>query len=105
MIMQRWIDKVVQFVVEQYAPEQIVLFGSCAKGKQTLDSDVDLLIVKDTDLPRAYRGLEVVSYLKRFPVKFDLLFYTPSELECRMAAEYSFIHTIFKTGIILYKKH
>jgi predicted nucleotidyltransferase len=102
--MQLWIDKAVPIIVEYYAPDQIILFGSCAKGEQTLCSDVDLLIVKDTDLPRAYRGLEVVSYLKRYPIKFDLLFYTPGELDCRMSTRDSFIESILGTGIILYQK-
>ena len=102
--MQPWIDKAVRIVVEHYAPDQILLFGSCARGDSTQGSDVDLLIVKDTDLPRAYRGLEVINHLKRYPIKYDLLFYTSGELENGKRTENSFLHSILKKGKILYQK-
>lgn len=103
-MMHNWIDKVVKIIVDYYDPDQIILFGSYAKNKQTLQSDIDLLIVKETTLPRFYRGGEISNYLHRYPVKFDLLFYTPGELEQKMALKYSFIDSILKNGILLYKK-
>ena len=36
----------LQMLVAQFHPEQVILFGSYAYGKPTLDSDVDLLVVK-----------------------------------------------------------
>jgi predicted nucleotidyltransferase len=100
--MQNWIDKAVLIINEQYAPDQIILFGSCAKGTSTSQSDVDLLIIKDTELPRAYRGLEVVRFLERYPLKFDLLFYTHDEINSRASTAHSFMDSILKTGLTLY---
>jgi predicted nucleotidyltransferase len=39
-------------IVGKYQPRMIVLFGSYAWGEPGPDSDVDLLIVKDTDNTR-----------------------------------------------------
>jgi predicted nucleotidyltransferase len=101
--MKRWIDRAVQIIVEYYAPDRIILFGSYAQGTQTPRSDIDLLIIKETHLPPAYRGREVTEALTRYPVKFDLLFYTSDEVQARLAEEHSFMDTVFKTGKILYQ--
>jgi len=45
-----------QRIAEQFRPERIILFGSWARGTQTPDSDVDLLvIVREAPDPRALR--------------------------------------------------
>ncbi|MCL2319508.1 MAG: nucleotidyltransferase domain-containing protein [Treponema sp.] len=40
------IDKIVSLIVSLVSPDQIVLFGSYARGDNTSKSDIDLLIVK-----------------------------------------------------------
>ena len=56
----------LQVLVEQFRPEQVILFGSYAYGEPTPDSDVDLLVVKEianssvsdaTSIRRAVRHL------------------------------------------------
>lgn len=102
--MREWVDKAVDAIVALYDPDEIVLFGSYAENRQTLQSDIDLLIVKDTNLPRRHRGLELIRHLKRYPVKFDLLFYTHSEVERAVMTEHSFIASILDTGTVLFRK-
>ena len=46
MITEAQIQAVVQRIVEGYAPDRIILFGSYAYGTPTEDSDLDLLIIK-----------------------------------------------------------
>ena len=40
------IDKIVALIVSLVSPEQVVLFGSYARGEITKKSDIDLLIIK-----------------------------------------------------------
>jgi predicted nucleotidyltransferase len=40
------IDKIVSLIVSLVSPDQIILFGSCARGDNTEKSDIDLLVVK-----------------------------------------------------------
>lgn len=39
----------LRVLVEQFHPEQVILFGSYAYGQPTPDSDVDLLVLKAID--------------------------------------------------------
>jgi predicted nucleotidyltransferase len=41
-----FIDKIISIIVSYVSPDQIVLFGSYARGDNTERSDVDLLIIK-----------------------------------------------------------
>lgn len=54
--------EVIDKLREGYRPIKVILFGSYAYGKPTEDSDIDLLILKDTDKSRTERFVEV----KRF---------------------------------------
>src|SRR5205823_8938469 len=38
-------------VVAYFAPRQVILFGSAARGEQGTDSDLDLLVIVDDDTP------------------------------------------------------
>jgi predicted nucleotidyltransferase len=41
-----FIDKIISLIVSLASPDQIVLFGSYARGNNTEKSDIDLLIIK-----------------------------------------------------------
>ena len=49
------IEAVVQAIGQNFQPEKIVLFGSYAGGAPSADSDLDLLVIMDSDLPRHKR--------------------------------------------------
>ncbi len=42
----------VERIVQELHPEKIILFGSYANGNPTPDSDVDLLVIMETDQAR-----------------------------------------------------
>ena len=39
------IEAITQLIVERFEPEQVILFGSCARGETDENSDLDLLVV------------------------------------------------------------
>jgi len=96
----RW---VVERVVALCDPERVYLFGSYAKGVAHDGSDLDLLIVAPSTLPRQHRGKNVKAALSAFPCRFDLLFFTPQELAAEMEDPYSFISTIVAGGQVVYQ--
>ena len=52
MITQKQIEKILKIIVDKYKPDKVILFGSYACDHPSKDSDLDLLVVKDSNLPR-----------------------------------------------------
>ena len=98
------IRKIADKIVSEYRPKKIVLFGSYANGKPTEDSDIDLLIVKDTDKRPIDRWLEVKKLLRGLAPALPVspLVYTEEELAERIAIKDFFIDDVLKTGEVLY---
>ena len=45
LVTQAALEAFTQRLVERFAPEQVILFGSLARGEARWDSDADLLVV------------------------------------------------------------
>jgi uncharacterized protein len=65
-----FIDKIVPMIVSLASPDQIILFGSYARGDYTDKSDIDLLIIKK-DL-RNGREINNILYRAFFENKIDV---------------------------------
>jgi len=78
--------------------ERISIFGSYAKGRRDLFTDLDVIIVMRTDKPFIQRLKEVYSLLA-LPVDADILCYTPEEYR-RMKA--GFLKNVEE--VILYER-
>ena len=63
MIIEAQIQAVVQRIVEDYAPDQIILFGSYAYGTPNEHSDLDLLVLKAGDERRKIDRIVEISSL------------------------------------------
>jgi predicted nucleotidyltransferase len=98
------IQDIVQRIVAGYAPQKIILFGSYADGTPDEDSDIDLLIVKNTDKRPIERWMEVKRLLRDRDRRAAVspLVYTPSELERRLAIKDFFIQEVLEKGQVLY---
>jgi len=57
------------------------LFGSYARGEATEDSDVDVLFVAESDLPRPLRSAQAYPLLDDLDCPKDVLVYTPDEFQ------------------------
>lgn len=91
-------------IAKKYKPEKIVLFGSAARGDYRADSDIDLLIIKQSEKKKAYRVKEVFESLRSVHRTYSLdpIVYTPVEIKKRIAIGDYFIKRILKEGKILY---
>ena len=98
------IRKIVDKIVAEYRPIRIILFGSYAGGTPDDDSDIDLLIIKDTDKRPIDRWLEVKKLLRGLAPALPVapLVYTEKELAERIAIKDFFIDDVLKTGEVLY---
>ena len=91
-------------IANKFNPEKIILFGSYAKGTQNKGSDIDLLIIQDTDLPSYRRGIEIRMSLIGTKMPIDILVYTRIEFEKEKQDKYSFLYSAIKTSKILYDR-
>lgn len=99
------IRRVVDRIVSSVAPEQVILFGSYAYGTPTQDSDVDLLVVMESDERpnlRATRVLGQIHEVKNFPM--DILVRTPEEIQRRLEMKDQFMQEILERGLVLYER-
>ncbi|MBU1785300.1 MAG: nucleotidyltransferase domain-containing protein [Candidatus Omnitrophica bacterium] len=95
----------VEKIKEGCRPEKIVLFGSYAHGGFHQDSDIDLLIIKESIQRRDERDREIRELLKEVKVPLDIFVYTPDEAKKFCALKGSFINEIFNTGEVLYERY
>ena len=95
---------ILERLLDGYAPSKVIFFGSYVDGTPRTDSDIDLLIVKETKERFIDRWVTVQKLLTgvhgTHPV--DTLVLTPLEIEGRLAAGDQFIHEIINRGEVLY---
>ncbi len=94
----------IQHIVQVLHPEKIILFGSYAYGKPTPDSDVDLLIIMETDLPTSQRYIAVSRLLDPRPFPVDILVKKPDEVDSALKKGDFFLNEILTRGILLYER-
>ena len=98
--------RLVERLKEAYQPERIILYGSYAYGNPDEGSDIDLLIVKDTDqrpIDRRITVRRLVSDIRR-KIPFSSLVVTPEEISERLEIGDDFFIEITSKGKVLYEK-
>ncbi len=97
-----WLEIAVERLKQGIGPEQVILFGSWARGTATRYSDVDLFVIWDCDYPPLERIGRVLSLLADAPYSVEAIVYTPTELASRR--DRPFIRQLLSEGTCLYTK-
>jgi predicted nucleotidyltransferase len=102
------VDGMVQAIVDEVEPRRIYLFGSCARGDRTVNSDVDLLIVEDEGFgPNRSRWAElkrIRKALRSFRVPKDVLVYSREEFEKWQDSINHVVAIAVREGRLLYER-
>ena len=98
------LDEVVRRVLSVGAPREIILFGSHARGDSHPFSDLDLLIVEDSDEPRHERGWKYRKALKGIYPEKDLVVWTPDEVDEWSEVRNFFITVAVREGKVLFEE-
>lgn len=99
---QEKINEMVRRIVKRFDPEQIILFGSHAKGTAGPDSDVDLLIIMPVSGSKREKQIEIGVALHDIRIPMDIIVTTPEEVERRKNLVGTIIRPALREGEIIY---
>lgn len=86
-----------------YDPEKVILFGSCARQTADEYSDMDLVIIKETDdnfLERSKKAILLI----QVPGAVDIFVYTSQEFEDMKNSGNPFVEKVLEEGKIIYER-
>ncbi|MEW5947584.1 MAG: nucleotidyltransferase domain-containing protein [bacterium] len=98
------IREIVDCIVKAVDPDKIILFGSFARGETHKHSDLDILVVKESDLPSYERSIPVYHALRHLVFPMDVFVYTPDEINEWRNVPQAFITSIVKAGKVIYER-
>lgn len=99
------IEPIVKEVARDLGLRRVILFGSLARGTQTERSDIDLIVVRETNERFVERPTEILMLLygKLRGWAIDVLVYTPEEYERMLAHGNFFLTRAVREGRIVYE--
>ncbi len=104
MISLDTLNDIVERIKKSFKPEKIILFGSYATGKAGEASDIDLLIVAETNLPAKERFAAVSRLLGDYPAAFDVILKTPKEYQRTRSVVNHIVYFADKYGKVVYER-
>lgn len=102
-LLKRELGRWLPLLLAHEQPEKIILFGSYPAGQVSEWSDLDMVIIKETEAPFLERVRRVLALLEP-RVGLDILVYTPKEF-AELGQERSFVRDeIMTKGKVIYER-
>ncbi len=98
---QEELDRILERI-RRYRPQKVILYGSFARGDYHALSDIDLVIIKETDRSFFERIGEILS-LCESSISLEPLVYTPEEFERMREEGNPFIEQVLREGKVIYE--
>jgi uncharacterized protein len=102
------INEITSRIVKAVSPNCIILFGSYARGVETPESDLDLLIIQNSPFLPQNNRLKEMGLLWRLladiKIPKDILIYTPEEIARWSGSLNHVVATALREGIVLYER-
>ena len=97
------VGRAVDAIVRAYRPQRVIVFGSFARGDTHEGSDLDLIVVKETDERFFERIARVRDACADLEVDVQPLVYTPAELRQMLEQGNGFLETALAEGVVTYE--
>ena len=101
LVTREALEAFTQRLVERFAPETIILFGSMARGEARWDSDADILVVMPYE-GRAFAKTREIRRACKPDFRVDLLLWRPEDIEARYRWGDPIIRETLDHGEVLY---
>ena len=97
------LNEIAGKIANAFNPEKIIVFGSHAYGRPTEKSDIDILVIMETNKREIERMVAVNKLLRDYykKIDFDILVKTPAEVKHRLDIGDPFISEIISKGKVL----
>ena len=102
MNIQNTLDKIITYALYVTEPEEIILFGSMANKTANVYSDIDLLIISDSNKKESVAKIR--NFVYQLSLKIDILVFSRNEFEKQINLPVSFLKAAQKSEKIVYKK-
>ncbi|MBU2447322.1 MAG: nucleotidyltransferase domain-containing protein [Bacteroidetes bacterium] len=103
-VSMKLIREIAKRIAEKFDVEKIILFGSYANGVTDENSDVDLLIVMNTDKRPIEQRYEIYRSLTPIHFALDIIVRTEDEIKKRIPQGDWFLKEVIESGKILYAR-
>jgi predicted nucleotidyltransferase len=98
------VQDAVETIRDGYDPEQIIVFGSHARGTARQGSDLDVLVIKETDARWTDRVRAVSRLLTPRRLAMDIIVKTPAEVEEALWERELFMRRVMEEGVVAYER-
>ncbi len=96
------LKQITETIVRNFHPRRIILFGSRARGEAQPDSDYDVLVEMETDLPFHQRMTNIYLAFGLRQFSMDVLVFTPKEMAEERTKVFSVAKIAEREGTVLY---
>jgi predicted nucleotidyltransferase len=95
-----------QLIGERFHPDKVILFGSYARGEATTNSDVDMLVVMESEAPRFERSVPLrLALSERWTEPIEIIVRSPEVYARRSRVPSTLEYEATKDGLVLYDKN
>jgi predicted nucleotidyltransferase len=101
---QSILNQLIERVTGRFTPQKIILFGSQADGRAGPDSDIDLIIVLDTDVSTRQKAGEIDLLMADRVIPMDILVVTPKQYERGKKIKGTIVHQAEQQGKVIYER-
>ncbi len=102
------LERMVRAIVDEVAPEQVILFGSRARGDATAESDYDLIVVEaapfDEGRSRISEAARLYRALAEFEAEADVLVYSRDDVDRWRDSLNHVLARALREGRVLYER-
>jgi len=98
------IEAVAKRIAEKFPVEKILLFGSYAYGEPEEGSDVDLLVVMETDKRPIQHTLDIIRSLSPLRFSVDVIVRSEKEIQRRISQGDWMLRDAYEKGRLLYAR-